>query len=489
MSLSSEEHAHVESKGPEAEGEPKRSRGRGSHAREIAFRDPPSLEEDAKAIRSSIAQILLRAPKLPLELPLFRFSLIDIGVDRRGLDLIIGWDQPVARIRIQPVKGEELVELGKGPQRPKVVTTSIEELNPVAARIRQGLERLAERVEASVTQETWDQAWARAKDHLRLPIGVPIGFYRQMIAGMNRREGMIRVGFKCNQDCGMCWQGRDWGRFGPDQTLRWIEDLADGGAQSLIISGGEPTLDPELESYVRRARERGIWQVILETNAIQFQKAGLAERIRDAGLDAAFVSLHSGDADVSDEITRAPGTHARTVKGVLALLEAGVKVKFNAVMSQEGLDHLAGLPDFIQDTFGAHRSKILGLMLSYPSESFDPSLAPKIIPDPVKLRRVLRETIDRAVALKLHPHGLDSPCGPQLCAFGADRRFASLRPIPEVVDFRNVYLPACEDCTVRRACFGLRDTDVKLYGDACVAPLKTIPRLGEVPAEPVDPAI
>jgi MoaA/NifB/PqqE/SkfB family radical SAM enzyme len=475
MSAAAEEHGHPPTHDESAQKQP---RGRGSTIADVVFRDPEPVDDEARAIRVDVARLLLRAPTLPLELPMFGFRLVDVALDKGGVDLLLGWESPVARLRVEAArKPEALVELGKGPARPKVVSTSIVETHAAAARIRAGMAKLAERVEGAVTQEVWERAFARAKDHLKLPVGVPVGFYRQIIAGVGRPEGIIRVGFRCNQDCGICWQDRDWGRFGAEQTLRWIEDFGAAGVRSLIISGGEPTLDPDLERYIRRAHEVGISQVTLETNAIQFHKAGYVERIRDAGIHAAFVSLHSGDPEVSDAITRAPGTHARTVKGVLALLAGGVDVKFNAVMTQEGLDHLAGLPDFIHSTFGAYRAHVLGLMLSYPAESYDPSLAPTIIPEPTQLRAVLRETIARAVALGVPLNGLDSPCGAQLCAFDADPRFASPRPIPEVVDFRNIYLPACDTCAVKRACFGLRDTDVKLYGEACVAPLGASPRL------------
>src|SRR4051794_5111909 len=59
-------------------------------------------------------------------------------------------------------------------------------------------------------------------------------------------EAILRVGFRCNQDCGFCWQGRDWP--GPPRAVleRWIDEMAARGVEQLMISGGEPTVYAEL---------------------------------------------------------------------------------------------------------------------------------------------------------------------------------------------------------------------------------------------------
>ncbi|MFO0757375.1 MAG: radical SAM protein [Byssovorax sp.] len=283
----------------------------------------------------------------------------------------------------------------------------------------------------------------------------------------------MRTGFGCNQDCGLCWQDREWGRYGAAQILVWIEDMHAAGARSLIISGGEPTLDAELERYLGRARALGFTAVTLETNAVQMAKHGVSERLRDAGMTDAFVSLHSGDEATSDAITRAPGTFARTLEGVRNLLAAGVPVGLNCVMTREGLDALHTLPDTIHQAFGGH-PKLTGLMLSLPADPFDRSLLPSIIPDPVRLRALLRPLIDRAFSLGIQVKAIDGPCGPPLCAFGADRRITSLTPTPGEVPFRR-HLPACDGCAVKHACFGARTAQLDLYGEACVEPLLVAP--------------
>jgi uncharacterized Fe-S cluster-containing radical SAM superfamily protein len=427
----------------------------------VRFRDPPGVEEEAARLKRQIAEALVNAKTLPVHLPAFGLSLLDIDADKHGVELVLGPKDPVARLRIAWDK------------RAGAASVTVRETAPEARRWARAFQTMAARVERATTAERFGRAMEHAKQLARLPLGVPLGFFRQLVAGVLPPEGLVRTGFLCNQDCGMCWQGRDWGRYGPDQVVRWIEDLAAAGARALILSGGEPLLDPDLFRYVERARAVGFTSITLETNAIQAGKPAFAARLAEAGITGAFVSLHSGDPAVSDAITRAPGTHERTVRGIHALLDAGVPVILNAVMTAEGLDRLGELPDFIHASFGAH-PKLQSLMISYPTEPFDRSLVPAIVPDPVRLREALGRAIDRAVALGLPVRGLDGPCGPPLCAFGADPRVIQGKPIPAPVEFRR-HVPACDRCAVKSACFGVRHVDVERFGEGCVAPLARAP--------------
>jgi pyruvate-formate lyase-activating enzyme len=444
-------------------------RGEGEAMAGVVFRDPVGFDAKVAALRLEIAHTLVRAPRLPIELRVFDLTLLSVESDRNSIDLLIGKTQPIARLRLKRAP------LGAGadsPARHPVVDIEIVPVHSDVQRFQRQLQEMAQRLRAAITDEKWKRALQQAKQLAELPVGVPLAFYRQLVPGTDE-QALVRTGFNCNQNCGICWQDREWGKFGPEQTLIWIEDLYAAGARRLIISGGEPTLDYRLESYIRRARELGFYSVTLETNAIQFSKGGLAERLRDAGLDDCFVSLHSGDAATSDAITRAPGTFTRTVAGIRALLAAQVPVRLNCVMTREGIDHLEGVPDFIHQALGAHPA-LQGVMLSQPTDPYDRSLLPSISPEPDRLRAVLRKVIDRAFALGIRISGLDGQCGPPLCSFGADRRITALTPIRERLDGR-AYLPACEGCAVRSACYGVRIADVNLYGDACALPFTSVP--------------
>lgn len=431
------------------------------------FRDPPPVEEAAARLKLRLAKTLVGAETMPVELPRFGLRLLEANVSGREVELVLGLEDPIAVLRISPTerRGTALVQLGTA-----AVTVRAEERQPEAQRFARQLDAMVKRLVVAITPARWEAASALIDELATLPLGLPLQYFRDMVSGIDRLQGLVRTGFRCNQDCGLCWQGRSWAAYDGDQIVRWIEDLHAAGARHLIISGGEPTIDRQLFRYVERARQLGFDEISLETNAIQFAKAGFAEQARVAGVTECFVSLHSGDAVVSDALTRAPGTFARTILGIRALHEAGISVRLNCVLTAAGLEHVAGLPDFIHDTFGRGRS----ITFTLPSSPFDQTQMSTLMPDPTRLRAVLSPLLDRALELGLDVGGLDGPCGPPLCAFGADPRVASLRPLEAPVSFRHK-IAACEGCAVASACFGVRGEQVELYGDACVAPIARRP--------------
>jgi pyruvate-formate lyase-activating enzyme len=176
-------------------------------------------------------------------------------------------------------------------------------------------------------------------------------FYCRVFEGVVGVSANLRLGFRCNQDCGLCWQGRRWPEPPAEMFWTWLDELGRGGIEQLTVTGGEPTLHEALPGILRRAHERFGMRTMLQTNAIQFRRPELLRKIMDAKIERAFVSLHSADPDISDRMTRAPGTHRKTVEGVRAALAAGMRIGLNCVVERENYRFLAEHAAFIVENF------------------------------------------------------------------------------------------------------------------------------------------
>lgn len=421
------------------------------------FRDPPSADEVAHTHRIEIARALVGAERLPVALPRFGLELVDVVTADGAIELVLGASGTAlarARITARPAAGFDVV---------------MRETQPMAVRHRATLSLLRERLARAMTVERWARATAHVRAIARLPVGVPLSHMRQLIEGIEPAAGLVRTGFRCNQDCGFCWQSREWSGYDATQVQRWIEDLAQMGVRDLTISGGEPTLDRALGEHIALAKRLGMQRIVLETNAIQVGKRpALALELAAAGLTRAFVSLHSPDAASSDHATRAPGTHERTVAGITALLGAKVHVIVNAVILRDTVALLPDLPRFLRERF-ASSGWFGGVSISTPVLPYEHALAPSILADPDDVRVSLARTIDEAERHHVRIFGLDGPCGPPLCAFGADPRVTERTPKPPV-SFR-VHVEECNECSVRTACHGVQRDDYLRFGPRAVSPV------------------
>ena len=147
-------------------------------------------------------------------------------------------------------------------------------------------------------------------------------------------------------------------------------------------------------------------------------EVGEYERARElalAGLDRAVVNL-AGDGPWLDELTRDPGGHAATLRGIDALLAAGIPVDVEAVIVRSTAARLARLPGFLRERFaGGIRTLFLVVPERSPDEQelLDLEVAGAVIRDvEASARRV-------GLPLKLAPGS-----GPPPCVHGAEPRVA-----------------------------------------------------------------
>ena len=77
---------------------------------------------------------------------------------------------------------------------------------------------------------------------------------------------------------------------------------------NVFLTGGEPTLHPNLENLVRLSKRAGAEQVAIQTNGVLCSDRSRVARLREAGLTGALVSLHSHLPSISDHPAPFPGS-------------------------------------------------------------------------------------------------------------------------------------------------------------------------------------
>ncbi len=273
----------------------------------------------------------------------------------------------------------------------------------------------------------------------------------------------------CDLACGFCpVRAADAGpsaQRGERAALAARAALAQG-ASEVVLTGGEPTLEPWLPALVAGLRKGGA-QVVLETHGAL--APALVERLGRAGLGRAVVACNSLDPKVVDGIAGRPGTWLKLRAGVRALLDAGIAVDLTAVVLPENATVINDLRRRAAQVWPASRASLGRLWL-----------------------RPLRVRADRGPLLTL-PHlaavlqqlalqpGMAVGCAPGFelpaCAYPDPGAAADLlRLSPTLVareSERYRRLPACATCPAATQCPGaLPEYALQLQ---TVAPLLQMP--------------
>ena len=311
-------------------------------------------------------------------------------------------------------------------------------------------------------------------------IGLEDSMVRQVsMSHGDRTYATIRVGLRCNQDCHFCWQSRQWPDPPADLCRSWIDQLAAGGVEHLVFSGGEPTLFKALPELVAHAAGTYGMAVGIETNAILLRKPAMLKRLMDAGLERALISFHSVDEATSDRMTRAPGTWRRTVEGIEACLAAGLPIALNCVIERNNFEslpeHAAGIVRRFVEPFPD--GDLAQVIYSHPCSYYDASLWHLALVPFDALRPRVIEAARTLMAAGVDVNASGS-CGFPPCVLQDE---PSLVPWGRADGFDTAdrsgrtYVEACDGCAVRSMCLGIRKEHLEHMGDAGITPYAEIP--------------
>jgi len=165
--------------------------------------------------------------------------------------------------------------------------------------------------------------------------------------GRNIHYLRISLTDKCNMRCVYCMPEEMF--FQPtselmsrDECLRLVRLFVGLGVDKVRLTGGEPTVHPDLIPIVRGIRELGVHRISMTTNGRRL--AELARPLKEAGLERVNVSVDTLNPEKFHRITRW-GRLDEVMAGIYAAEAAGLTpLKINAVVARGyNDDDVAGL--------------------------------------------------------------------------------------------------------------------------------------------------
>ncbi len=165
----------------------------------------------------------------------------------------------------------------------------------------------------------------------------------------------LNVTSHCNHRCVFCFQGHaERPSHKPYPLL--LEQLARAAEQapgcSLVLSGGEATLHPDITRLIRAAANHGFCYITLFTNGSGFHDRSVVRELKESGLEHAMVSLHGLRPETHNLLVGRESWHA-AVEGVATALQQGILITVNTVATSVNLQELAPLHAFLDERFPA----------------------------------------------------------------------------------------------------------------------------------------
>ncbi|MEA3402933.1 MAG: radical SAM protein [Armatimonadota bacterium] len=158
----------------------------------------------------------------------------------------------------------------------------------------------------------------------------------------------LALSYACNNDCAHCYNEPERREMRSLNVEHWwlvLERLWDIGVPYVILTGGEPTLHPDLLDLVEHAEFLG--QVCgMNTNGRRLADRELVERLTRAGLDHVQITLASHRREPHNRIVRAEA-YDETVAGIRNALDAGLHTITNTTLTEDNAADAEAIIDFL----------------------------------------------------------------------------------------------------------------------------------------------
>ncbi len=155
----------------------------------------------------------------------------------------------------------------------------------------------------------------------------------------------------CNLNCIHCRAGAcpeaDPNQLSTQEGLKLIDGIRAVGTPILIMTGGEPLLRPDFFELADHAVKSGL-RAVIATNGVLVNDS-IAKDLAKVGIPRASISIDGATASDHDNFRKIPGAFEASLKGVEALISAGVGVQINTTLTKRNRGQLSLIMKLAED--------------------------------------------------------------------------------------------------------------------------------------------
>ena len=290
----------------------------------------------------------------------------------------------------------------------------------------------------------------------------------------SKPQAYLRVGYACNGRCTFCCAQGGW-----SQPMRKLEELkreidkmvGKMDLESISISGGEPTIHPDILEVIRYCKQNAFRNIHLNSNGREFKTREIVDQYVEAGMNSVMIGIHGPNRELQEGIHRVKGSFDQMVAGVKNIAAAGLFHRFFTVICKANMDHLPEIVRFCNDTFHGFHSMIFCYPVIKELEGFDKD---SILIPYSQVQPRIQAAIEKGIELGVRVQAqLVPPCllGEYHYLATEIRRpdfFASEPTHTKLTSFieeDRLLLPTCRSCEAKHFCPRIQYDYVRYFAD------------------------
>lgn len=165
----------------------------------------------------------------------------------------------------------------------------------------------------------------------------------QCLQGHYLYGACLELTYRCNERCIHCYA--DDQKYGEEmgfaQYRALLDELAELGCISLLLTGGEVSLHPEFLDIAEYASRKG-FLVDIYTNGYHIDEE-MFQRMTALAPNSISFSLYGGDAKSHDAVTQVPGSFEKSLRCLMACKCAGIDTYIKTAALQQNIEELEKL--------------------------------------------------------------------------------------------------------------------------------------------------
>lgn len=151
----------------------------------------------------------------------------------------------------------------------------------------------------------------------------------------------------CNFFCPVCFaeSGEDEPRFlSTEKAVALAQSAKRSGAAIINLTGGEPTLHPELTTIIRMIKKSGL-RVLLTTNGFLLKDLGFVRSLKKSGLYAAHIQFDTFDPDLHERL-RGNRYIPEKIRAFENARAVGLKLSTSTTVTKDNLPEVGKILEF-----------------------------------------------------------------------------------------------------------------------------------------------